>query len=454
MRNTKLIKNKLKTVYPLKIFLFNLIVSLFFMLPTFAADSENPGQLAIIEANKSITNIDTKTLEKLLKENPKIEMLDVRSANEIDFIGGYIDADESVNITRGWLEFDIGSHVKTKDTPIVVYCGTNQRSPLAAKTLMAMGYTNVKNYADGYNKWKELGKPIKPTDKAPESLLFSLPEKVTDNIYSAIGATAPGTYANSGHNNNLSFIITSEGVIVFNAGDNYLLAKALHHEIQKLTDKPIKYVILENAQGHAMLGSNYWKQQGAEIIAHVDALEEMKNHGQAVIERMQTGRRDKAQWTVFTLPDKTFEDKLVIELGGETFEILHLGPGHSPGDISLWIPDQKVLISGDMAFHQRLMPIFEHTDTAGWIETWDKIEALNADIIIPGHGSPTNITEVTKYTKDYLVYMRNEVAKILDEDGTEQDAYDIDQSRFSHLDTFNELALQNAGRIFRQMEFE
>ena len=70
-------------------------------------NESNPGELAILEANKSINNIDTATLQKLLKENPKIEMIDVRSANEIDFIGGYIDADESVNITRGWLEFEI-----------------------------------------------------------------------------------------------------------------------------------------------------------------------------------------------------------------------------------------------------------------------------------------------------------------------------------------------------------
>lgn len=417
-------------------------------------DKSNPGELAIKEANKSITNIDTATLQKLLKENPKIEMVDVRSAIEIDFIGGYIDADESVNITRSWLEFDIGAHVKTKDTPIVVYCGTNQRSPLAAKTLMAMGYTNVKNYADGYNKWHELKLPIKQTNKAPESLLYALPVKITENVYSAIGATAPGTYFNSGHNNNLSFIITDEGVLVFNAGDNYLLAKALHHEIKQLTDQPVKYVVLENAQGHAMLGSSYWKEQGAEIIAHVDAVEEMKNHGTEVLERMQRGRRDKGQWTKFVFPDKTFEDQLVIEMGGESFEILHLGPGHSPGDISLWLPRQKLLISGDMAFHQRLMPIFEHTDTAGWVETWDKIEALQADIIIPGHGAPTNIKEVTKYTKDYLVYMRAEVEKILDEGGSELDAYKIDQSKFSHLDTFNDLALQNAGRIYRIMEFE
>ena len=442
---------------------FTSLLSLCFALfssTSLSADQEkiskdsNPGELAILEANKSINNIDTATLQKLLQENPKIEMVDVRSANEIDFIGGYIDADETVNITRGWLEFDIGSHVKTKDTPIIVYCGTNQRSPLAAKTLMQMGYTNVKNYADGYQKWNELKLPIKQTNKAPESLLYALPEKVTDNVYSAIGATAPGTYINSGHNNNLSFIITSEGVLVFNAGDNYLLAKALHHEIKQLTDQPVKYVVLENAQGHAMLGSSYWKEQGAEIIAHVDAVEEMKSHGIQTLERMQRGRRDKAQWTKFVFPDKTFEDQLVIEMGGERFEIVHLGPGHSPGDISLWMPNQKLFISGDMAFHQRLMPIFEHTDTAGWVDTWDKIEALGADIIIPGHGSPTNIEEVTKYTKDYLVYMRDEVEKILDDGGSELDAYKIDQSKFSHLDTFNELALQNAGRIYRIMEFE
>ena len=234
------------------------------------------GEKAIVAANKSITNINTKELEKLLTDNPNIELIDVRTLNEIDFIGGMIKGNQVVNISRGWLEFDVGSYVKTKDTPIVVYCGTNQRSPLAAKTLMDLGYTNVKNYADGYDKWKALNKPIKPTDKAPDSMLFSKPIKVKDNVYSAIGATAPPTYANSGHNNNLSFVITTDGVLVFNASDNYLLAQSLHKEIQKLTDQPVKYVVLENAQGHAMLGTNYWQEQGATVIAHVDALHEMK----------------------------------------------------------------------------------------------------------------------------------------------------------------------------------
>lgn len=422
---------------------------------THADDTKTAGKKAIEMANKSIINIDTAELEKLLADNPKIELIDVRTQDEIDFIRGAIDADENVTIPRGWLEFDVGSHVKTKDTPIIVYCGTNQRSPLAARTLMDLGYTNVKNYADGFNKWQELKKPIKYTDKAPESMLYSMPIKVRDNVYSAIGATAPGTYANSGHNNNLSFVVTTDGVLVFNASDNYLLAQALHTEIKKITDQPVKYVVLENAQGHAMLGTNYWQTQGAQVIAHIDALHEMKEYGDQIIERMQRGRRDKSQYTVLAYPDKTFEDKMVIEMGDDRFEILHLGPAHSPGDISLWMPKKKIMISGDIAFHQRLLPVMEHTDTAGWIETWDIFEALKPEIIIPGHGSPTtNMNELRKYTKDYLVYMREQIGEILDDDGSAQDAYKVDQSAYSHLDTFNALALQNAGRIFRSMEFE
>lgn len=431
------------------------IALLLFTVTAQADETKTAGEKAILAANKSITNIDTAELEKLLKENPKIELIDVRTADEIDFMRGSIDADENINIPRGWLEFEVSSYVKTKDTPIVVYCGTNQRSPLAARTLMDLGYTNVKNYVGGFNKWQELGKPIDFTDKAPESMLYSLPVKVKDNVYSAIGATAPATYANSGHNNNLSFIVTNEGVLVFNAGDNYLLAQALHTEIKKITDQPVKYVVLENAQGHAMLGTNYWQSQGAQVIAHVDALKEMQEYGDQIIERMQEGRGEKAQYTELAYPDKTFEDKMVIEMGGERFEIIYFGPAHSPGDISLWMPKKKIMISGDVAFHQRLLPVMEHTDTAGWINTWDIFEALKPEITIPGHGvATTDMNVLRKYTKDYLVYLRKKIEEVLDDDGGVQEAYKIDQSAYSHLDTFNILALQNVGRIFRSMEFE
>jgi len=290
---------------------------------------------------------------------------------------------------------------------------------------------------------------------APNSILYKYPQKVADNIYSAIGATAAPTYENSGHNNNLSFIMTTDGVVVVNAGASYLLAQALHNEIKKLTQQPVKYVILENAQGHAMLGSNYWQEQGAKIVSQKDGAAVMKRYGKASVERMQARQKEKGKFTKATHPDIIFDDKYEINLGGTLIQALHLGPAHSPGDIVVWVPEQKVVIAGDMAFHQRMLPVTEHTDTSAWIDTWNTgFETLGAQIVVPGHGTPTNMIEVRKYTVDYLKYVREQVALILEDDGDLQQAYEMDLSDYEHLDTFSDLAKQNIGRIYRAMEFE
>ena len=158
--------------------------------------------------------------------------------------------------------------------------------------------------------------------------------------------------------------------------------------------------------------------------------------------------------TELTRPDITFDETYVIELGGERIELINLGPAHSPGDIVAWLPDRKVVVAGDIAFHQRLLPIFDHTDTAAWIETWDSFVDLQADIIIPGHGEPTTIDVVTQYTRDYLKHVRQQIRILLDDGGTLQDAYEIDQSAYTQLHTFDELAKRNASRVFEAMEFE
>lgn len=406
------------------------------------------------EVNKKITNINTAQLKEILENSPETVVIDVRTADEIARLGGMIEAPRNYNILRGWLEFRVGEIVVNPDTPIVVYCGVNLRSPPAALTLMEMGYTNVKNYEDGFFAWQKAGLPIEYADKAIDSILYSKPQKVTETVWSAIGATAPPTYANSGHNNNLSFIITSEGVVVINAGDNYLLAQTLHNEIKAITNQPVKYVVLENGQGHAAMGSLYWKQQGVPIIAHIETLQELKAHGEEILARVKSGRGDKAEGSEVVLPDETFEERKVIELGGQRIELLHLGPAHSPGDILVWLPQQKLVISGDMAFHERLLPVTEHTDTAAWLETWEKFAALNAKIVIPGHGVPTTMSEVTRYTKDYLVYMREQIGALIEEGETLEAAAKVDQSAYRHLDTFDELAALNASTIFRAMEFE
>ncbi len=402
---------------------------------------------------KRIVNINTAELVDILDKNPDVVLIDVRSPFELKYTGT-INRGQNVNIVRGWLEFQIADHANSKDTPIIVYCGRNLRSPLAAKTLETMGYTNVKNYADGFITWKEEFNAVKISDHEPSNILYRLPEEVAPGVYSAIGATQPYTYENSNHNNNLSFIVTTDGVLVFNAGGSYLVAKALHAEIKKITDQKVKYVVLENSQGHAILGSNYWKEQGAIIVAHVEADKEIKLKGEDIFARSLNVQKDKFIGTKIVRPDLTFEEQQNITLGDTKIELMHIGASHSPDDIQLWLPEQRLLISGDTAFNERMLPIFTHTNAAEWIQTWDKIEALNPNIIIPGHGEPTDLATITKFTKDYLVYMRTEVEKLIDEDGGLYEAYNIDQSMFRDRGTYRELHKQNAERIFKQMEFE
>ncbi|MFK7869216.1 MAG: MBL fold metallo-hydrolase [Roseobacter sp.] len=292
-------------------------------------------------------------------------------------------------------------------------------------------------------------------DQYPGSVLYSKPVEFIPGVFSAIGATAPPTYDNAGHNNNLSFIVTGEGVVVVNSGASYELAEALHTEIKAVTDQPVVLVFTENGQGHAMLGNSYWIAQGVKVVAHKDAVAEFEEYGPDALRAAQAQVKDRAAKTEVALPSETFEDRFSVDLGGMTIEARYLGPAHSPGDIVVWLPEKSLVIAGDMAFHERMLPVFEHTATADWIETWDtQFEALEATYVIPGHGHPTNMAQVRRYTRDYLLYLRAKVGAHLDAGGGLADAYYVDQSPYRHLDTFEELATKNAGRVFEQMEFE
>ncbi len=123
------------------------------------AGIKSGGQM-VKEVAASVKNITTADLKKEIETNPDLVLVDIRTYGEIRSMGGVIDATQNVNIPRGWLEFRIDKHAQSKDTPIVVYCGGNIRSPLAADTLSKMGYTDVRNYSDGFLGWRKSGQAV------------------------------------------------------------------------------------------------------------------------------------------------------------------------------------------------------------------------------------------------------------------------------------------------------
>jgi rhodanese-related sulfurtransferase/glyoxylase-like metal-dependent hydrolase (beta-lactamase superfamily II) len=399
-----------------------------------------------------VVDISLSELKEQLIEKPDTILLDIRDPQELK-ITGTIDHPKAFNISRGWLETRIENYVPDLSTPIVVYCGQNIRSPLAAETLMSMGFTDVKNFDEGIFSWESEGNKMWYYDKAMDSPLYEMPIKIIDDVYSAIGAIQPGSKYNYGHNNNLSYIVGDDGVLVFNAGGSYILAAAFHDEIKKVTDKPVKFVVYENTQGHAILGSTYWKEQGALIIAQENALHVIEQPD-LVISQAKRFLGNKFFRSGVVSPDIYYSDVYKVPLKGKNIELRYLGPAHGDDETLLWMPDEKLVITGDFAFNERMLPVLATTNINAWLESWPNLVALNPEYIIPGHGHPTDMPTITAYTKDYLLHLKGSVEYLLDEDGALSDIYSIDSRNFKHFGLFKELNNLNLEKIFKMFEFE
>ena len=106
--------------------------------------------------------IKTGELQREIATNPDLVLIDVRMPSEIAKMGGTVDAPQNNNIPRGWLEHRVTNVARNKDVPIVVYCGAGIRSPMAAVTLEDMGYTDVRDYPEGFIGWRQANLPVKP----------------------------------------------------------------------------------------------------------------------------------------------------------------------------------------------------------------------------------------------------------------------------------------------------
>lgn len=151
----------MKTNTPTGLHLFSLCLILILPFTAFGEDIPSGAQIQA-EAERNTSKVTTVELNRMLEEELDMVLIDIRTADEIRNMAGTIDAPQNINIPRGWLEFRVQRIALEKNTPIVVYCGGGLRSPLAAETLQQMGYTDVKDYAEGYLGWKKAGLPIKP----------------------------------------------------------------------------------------------------------------------------------------------------------------------------------------------------------------------------------------------------------------------------------------------------
>jgi glyoxylase-like metal-dependent hydrolase (beta-lactamase superfamily II) len=141
-------------------------------------------------------------------------------------------------------------------------------------------------------------------------------------------------------------------------------------------------------------------------------------------------------------------------LGGTRFEIRHAGPAHTPGDSFVWLPEQRVVFTGDIVYTERMAGVIAQSNSRNWIEVFDLMAAREPAYLVPGHGSVTTLERARRDTRDYLVFLRDAVGEFIDGGGDLSEIGDIDQSRWEYLQNHELLAGRNAHQVFTEMEWE
>jgi len=282
-------------------------------------------------------------------------------------------------------------------------------------------------------------------------------QKVTDNIYALVGETGPRTAENFGSNNTVGFIVSEKGVILVGSGAMPAGAKVIEAAIQKITPKPIKWVINIGAQDHHWMGNSYFIKKGAQVLALAKTVATQKSHIDDHLNRLKSvGEKLVAEIKPLTATQIFEKDQHAFTIDSINFELIWPGNGHFPGDAVLWMPQQKILFAGDFVFLDRLLGIHPFTPIRQWQQSVHKIAELKAELVIPGHGRAAGWKTVKAQTVDYLDYLVNGVSEALEEWQELDETVDKlgNAPDFQSLKNFDSWHRRNINRTFLQLEAE
>lgn len=281
--------------------------------------------------------------------------------------------------------------------------------------------------------------------------------KVGAHSYYVEGLPGAASAANQGFMSNAGFVVTPAGVVVFDSLGTPPLAEALLAQIHKVTQAPIKRVIVSHYHADHIYGLQVFKAAGAEIWAHENSHEYLNSP--ELESRLAQRREELFPWvdehTRIIAPDVKLSGDMDFELGGVHFALRHVGPAHSGEDLAIYVVEDKVLYAGDLVFKGRV-PFVGDADSKSWLISLDKLLAFNARTLVPGHGGVSkNAKADLTLTRDYLTFIRRAMGKAVDELVPFDEAYArTDWSRWKKLPAFNEANRANAYNTYILMEKE
>jgi glyoxylase-like metal-dependent hydrolase (beta-lactamase superfamily II) len=281
--------------------------------------------------------------------------------------------------------------------------------------------------------------------------------RLGQHSYFVQGLSGAASSENQGFMSNAGFVVTREGVVVFDALASPPLAKKLISLIREITDQPISHVIVSHYHADHFYGLQEFKALGATIWAH--RLAEGQTRSEDAALRLQQRKEVLFPWvdekTRLLEADHFIGGDIDFVVGGVHFALRHVGPAHSAEDLALMVKEDGVLYAGDLVFRGRV-PFVGDADSRSWIAALDKLIALEPKVLVPGHGAASrNARADLVFTRDYLVFLREQMGRAVRDFVPFDEAYEkTDWSKYRAMPAFNEANRVNAYNQYLRLEQE
>ncbi|NCT84531.1 MAG: MBL fold metallo-hydrolase [Comamonadaceae bacterium] len=280
-------------------------------------------------------------------------------------------------------------------------------------------------------------------------------EPVAPDVWFVQGEAALGSPENRNFISNAGVVVTPAGVIVIDALGSPALAEELLEAIRAITPLPVRYVVLTHYHADHIYGLQVFKDRGATVIANAAGREYLQSDTAQL--RLQASRETLAPWidarTRLVPADRWLSGDEVLELGGVRLQLRHVGPAHTPEDLTVFVEGPRVLFAGDLAFRGRI-PYVGQADSHGWIQALSRLITAAPAVIVPGHGpASTEALADLKLTRDYLQYLRDTMGRAAADMQPFDEAYAAtDWSAFESLPLFRAANRMNAYNTYLLME--
>ncbi len=208
------------------------------------------------------------------------------------------------------------------------------------------------------------------------SLMVAVPVGAQSEL--VIEQVREGLYMISGSGGNVGALVTSDGVVLVDAGPRGRFGE-IERLVASVTSEPIRYVVSSHMHPDHT-GGNGEIPDEVEVVAHSVTRDLMRQYGAT------------------DLPGGVFTDETTLDVGDASVRVLHLGAGHTGGDAVVYFPDLRVVHAGDL-LHE-IAPFIDYEQggsSAGWVVALDRLLELDFDVAITGHGAPMNRDQVVAF---------------------------------------------------------